>query len=177
MSTQSSAKAVLRHAEHPWQSDVLVSDEYTSFATMQESARPATHPNCCRAPRQARPHLTLTLTTHPHPHPHPHPPSPRSRPPAARSGAPPARCKHTSRRTRRRSMIKVASWRCLGSAAAPPQGAPGGSGQLGASRKRSGHSDPHSLLQRPSRCLWPPRRSSTVAAPCLSSGAALAGWG
>ena len=35
MSTQSSATAALRHAEQLWQSDILVSDEYTSFATKQ----------------------------------------------------------------------------------------------------------------------------------------------
>ena len=62
MSTQSSAKAVLRHAEHPWQSDVLVSEEYTSFATMQESVLPPD------LPLQPPPGS-------PSPHPHP-PPSP-----------------------------------------------------------------------------------------------------
>jgi hypothetical protein len=35
MSTQSSATAALRRAEQPWQSDILLSDEYTSFATKQ----------------------------------------------------------------------------------------------------------------------------------------------
>ena len=38
-----------------------------------------------------------------------------------------------------RSMVKVQSAQCPSSAPAPPQGAPGGSGQLGTPRKRPAH--------------------------------------
>ena len=44
------------------------------------------------------------------------------------------------------SMVKVPPWQCPSSAPVPPQGAPGGSGQLGTPRERSAHWEP-------SRCL------------------------
>ena len=65
------------------------------------------------------------------------------------------------RSARRGSMVRVLPWQRPSSAPAPPQGAPGGSGQLGTPRKRPAHWAPSHCLG----CSSQPPPKSPISPP------------
>eukprot|EP00964_Phaeocystis_antarctica_P116216 scaffold80182_cov60-Phaeocystis_antarctica.AAC.4 len=65
-------------------------------------------------------------------------------------------------------MLKVAPWQCPSSAPAPPQGAPGGSGQLGTPRAWPSHWDlSHRLEYEQMSGLGSARRLPGLATPAV----------